>query len=103
MLRLLSSVVLLSPALALAQQSSGSAFAATIGLQRDPRVERALADVSPQRIRATYAPTHERVISAGQETTMLLDVQLDDAWAAVRAVGAGGARSLATAISGPGT
>lgn len=54
-------------------------------------------------VRATYAPTHERVIAAGQETSALIDVQLDDAWVAVRAVGAGGARSLATVISGPGT
>ncbi len=54
-------------------------------------------------VRSTYAPTHERVIAAGRETSALIDVQLDDAWVAVRAVGAGGARSLATAISGPGT
>lgn len=54
-------------------------------------------------VRSTYAPTHERVIPAGQETSALIDVQLDDAWVAVRAVGAGGARSLATVISGPGT
>lgn len=54
-------------------------------------------------VRSTYAATHERVIAGGQETSMLIDVQLDDVWVAVRAVGAGGARSLATVISGPGT
>jgi Peptidase family M28 len=53
-------------------------------------------------VRSTYAPTHERVIPAGRETTALIDVQLDDAWVAVRAVGAAGARSLATVISTPG-
>jgi hypothetical protein len=53
-------------------------------------------------VRSTYAPTHERVIAAGRETTALVDVQLDDAWVAVRAVGAGGTRSIATVISTPG-
>ncbi|MGQ0642245.1 MAG: M20/M25/M40 family metallo-hydrolase [Gemmatimonadaceae bacterium] len=53
-------------------------------------------------VRSTYAPTHERVIPAGRETTALIDVQLDDAWVAVRAVGAGGTRSIATVISTPG-
>jgi hypothetical protein len=53
-------------------------------------------------VRTTFAPTHERVIPVGRETTALVDVQLDDAWVAVRAVGTGGARSLATVISTPG-
>jgi hypothetical protein len=53
-------------------------------------------------VRSTFAPTHERMIPAGREATALLAVQLDDAWVAVRAVGAGGARSLATVINTPG-
>jgi hypothetical protein len=46
-------------------------------------------------LRRTTAPTWERVLPVGSGTTTTLDVQLDDAWAAVRAVGANGHRSLA--------
>jgi hypothetical protein len=53
-------------------------------------------------VRPTYAPTHERVIQAGRGTSALVDVQLDDVWIAVRSVGAGGTRSIATVISTPG-
>jgi hypothetical protein len=34
------------------------------------------------------------VIAVGSDTSHVLDVQLDDAWAAIRAVGANGQRSL---------
>lgn len=53
-------------------------------------------------VRSTFAPTHERVIAVGSETSVLVDVQLDDAWVAVRSVGAGGSRSIATVIRTPG-
>jgi hypothetical protein len=53
-------------------------------------------------VRSTFAPTYERVIPAGRDTTALIAVQLDDAWVGVRSVGAGGARSIATVISTPG-
>jgi hypothetical protein len=46
-------------------------------------------------LRRTTAPTWERVLPAGSGTATTVDVQLDDAWAAVRAVGASGHRSLA--------
>jgi len=50
-------------------------------------------------VRSTVAPTWERVVPVGAATSYLLDEQLDDAWVAVRAVGAGGARSLATPVT----
>jgi peptidase M28-like protein len=50
-------------------------------------------------VRRTTAATHERVIAVGSATSYLLDEQLDDAWVAVRAVGANGHRSLATVVS----
>lgn len=51
-------------------------------------------------VRSTVAPTWERVIPVGRTTSYLLDEQLDDAWVAVRSVGANGHRSLATTITG---
>jgi hypothetical protein len=45
-------------------------------------------------VRRTTAPTWERVIPVGAATRYVLAAQLDDAWAAVRAVGANGHRSL---------
>jgi hypothetical protein len=45
-------------------------------------------------VRRTTAPTWERVIPVGSATRYVLGAQLDDAWAAVRAVGANGHRSL---------
>ena len=45
--------------------------------------------------RRTTSPSWERVISAGTNLTQQLDFQLDDGWAAVRAVAADGHRSLA--------
>ncbi len=51
--------------------------------------------------RATYAPTWERVIAAGNATTYLLNEQLDDRWAGVRAVGANGHRSLVATVPAP--
>ena len=52
-------------------------------------------------VRATTAPTWERVIPVGAATTYLLEEQLDDAWAGVRAVGANGHRSLVAVVPGP--
>ena len=52
-------------------------------------------------VRRTTSPSWERVVSAGTGLTQQLDFQLDDGWAAVRAVGVDGHRSLArTAGSG---
>jgi hypothetical protein len=45
-------------------------------------------------IRPTTSAQYERVISVRSDTTYVLDLQLDDAWAGVRAVGANGQRSL---------
>lgn len=52
-------------------------------------------------IRRTTAPTWEQVIPLGNMTRCTLRRQLDDEWAAVRAVGAGGARSLAASMPTP--
>jgi hypothetical protein len=52
-------------------------------------------------LRRTTAPTWERVMPATPTTRVTLDVQLDDAWAAVRAVGANGHRSLPRAGAPP--
>lgn len=52
-------------------------------------------------VRTTTAPTWERVIPVGAATTYLLEEQLDDAWAGVRAVGANGHRSLVAVVPGP--
>jgi hypothetical protein len=46
-------------------------------------------------VRRTTAPTWEQVLRAGAGTTFTLDFQLDDGWAAVRAVGPTAHRSLA--------
>lgn len=45
-------------------------------------------------LRPTTSAQYDRVISVGADTSYALDVQLDDAWAAIRAVGADGHRSL---------
>ena len=45
--------------------------------------------------RRTIAATWERVVAVGSATSHVLDEQLDDGWAAVRAVGRNGHRSLA--------
>ena len=50
-------------------------------------------------VRSTVAPTWERIIPVSGTTSYLLDVQLDDAWVAVRSVGANGHRSLATPVT----
>jgi hypothetical protein len=52
-------------------------------------------------VRRTTSPTYERVIDAGNSTSYLLGEQLDDLWAAVRAVGANGHRSLAAVVPPP--
>jgi hypothetical protein len=51
--------------------------------------------------RSTTSPTWAHVYDAGTTASFLLDEQLDDGWAAVRAVGADGHRSLTT-VAGPG-
>ena len=45
-------------------------------------------------VRPTTAPQYERLYRVGADTTFLLNYQLDDAWAGVRAVAANGHRSL---------
>ena len=54
-------------------------------------------------MRNTYAPTWERVIPVGNVTQYLVDAQLDDTWVGVRAIAAGGHRSIVTSIGGRGT
>lgn len=51
--------------------------------------------------RRTTAPTHEKIYQAGAGGSFLLPDQLDDGWAAVRAVGSNGHRSLASAVPPP--
>lgn len=51
--------------------------------------------------RRTYAPTYEKIYPVGDTTSFLLPDQLDDGWAAVRSVGANGARSLTAAVPPP--
>ena len=62
---------------------------------------RAVRRASPYEVlvRTATAATHERVIPVGNVTSYPLDVQLDDASAAVRSVGPTGHRSLATGIA----
>ena len=52
-------------------------------------------------VRRTTSPTWERVIPVTTGLTHRLDFQLDDGWAAVRAVGTNGHRSLARAAGQP--
>jgi hypothetical protein len=49
-------------------------------------------------VRRTFSPQWERVIALGADTTHLLSVQLDDAYAGVRSVGPSGFRSLAAVV-----
>ena len=51
--------------------------------------------------RHTSSPTYEKIYQAGAGTSFLLPDQLDDGWAAVRAVGADGSRSLTSAVPPP--
>jgi len=51
--------------------------------------------------RQTTAPTYEKIYQVGSGTSYLLPDQLDDGWAAVRAVGANGHRSLTSAVPPP--
>jgi Peptidase family M28 len=51
--------------------------------------------------RRTTAPTYEKIYQAGAATSFLLPDQLDDGWAAVRAVGPNGHRSLTSAVPPP--
>jgi hypothetical protein len=52
-------------------------------------------------VRRTTSPTWEQIVTAGAGTRFTLPMQLDDGWAAVRAVGADGHRSLARAAGPP--
>jgi hypothetical protein len=45
-------------------------------------------------LRATTSPRYERVINVGAATSYDLDVQLDEYWAGIRAIGADGHRSV---------
>jgi hypothetical protein len=51
--------------------------------------------------RRTFSPTYEKVYPVTTGTTFLLPDQLDDGWAAVRAVSANGDRSLSSAVPPP--
>jgi hypothetical protein len=51
--------------------------------------------------RRTTAPTYEKIYQAGSSTSFLLPDQLDDGWAAVRAIGSNGHRSLTSAVPPP--
>lgn len=51
--------------------------------------------------RRTTAPTYEKIYQAGAATSFLLPDQLDDGWAAVRAIGPNGDRSLTSAVPPP--
>jgi hypothetical protein len=51
--------------------------------------------------RRTTVPTYEKIYQAGAATSFLIPDQLDDGWAAVRAVGANGHRSLTSAVPPP--
>jgi hypothetical protein len=52
-------------------------------------------------VRRTTSPTWEQIVPVGDVTRHSLAVQLDDGWAAVRAVSANGHRSLARAAGPP--
>ena len=52
-------------------------------------------------IRRTTSPTWEELIPVGNTTRCTLRRQLDDEWAAVRAVGANGARSMGASMPAP--
>jgi hypothetical protein len=52
-------------------------------------------------VRRTTSPSWDRIIPVTAGLTQLLDFQLDDGWAAVRAVGANGHRSLARTAGPP--
>jgi hypothetical protein len=52
-------------------------------------------------IRRTTSPNWEQVVPLGNITSCTLKRQLDDEWAAVRAVGATGARSMAASMPAP--
>lgn len=52
-------------------------------------------------VRRTTSPVWEKVYDVGNATEFLLPDQLDDTWAAVRAVGADGSRSLAVSVPAP--
>ena len=49
-------------------------------------------------VRRTTSPRWERAVAVGADTTYLLSVQLDDAYAGVRAIGPAGFRSLAAVV-----
>ena len=49
-------------------------------------------------VRPTTSPTYEQVFDAGTAAPFVLTEQLDDLWAAVRAVGPDGARSLTATV-----
>jgi hypothetical protein len=52
-------------------------------------------------VRRTTAPTYTRIVPTGNNTSFLLDEQLDDVWVGVRAIGTNGHRSLTTVVGAP--
>ncbi|MGI9090122.1 MAG: hypothetical protein ACR2GG_03335, partial [Gemmatimonadaceae bacterium] len=52
-------------------------------------------------VRRTTSPLWETVTDVGNVTSFLLPDQLDNTWAAVRAVGSNGSRSLAASVPQP--
>jgi len=51
--------------------------------------------------RRTNSPVYEKIYEVGAVTSFLLPDQLDDGWAGVRSVGAGGQRSITSAVPPP--
>ena len=52
-------------------------------------------------VRRTTSPSWQEIIPVGNVSQYVLASQLDDEWAAVRAVGAGGHRSLGASMPSP--
>ena len=52
-------------------------------------------------LRSTTSPAWQRVVAAGDSTSVVVDAQLDDLWAGVRSIGPHGARSPATVVPEP--
>ena len=95
------SVAFAAPAVAAAAPPTG-----VTGMALDGRAEISWLPVAGASsyevlVRRTTAPTWERVMPVGAVTSFTLGFQLDDGWAAVRAVGPSGHRSLARAASPP--
>jgi hypothetical protein len=82
------------PDTVIAQRENASSGGQAWSLRWTPVVGAARYEVL---VRRTTSPSWDRVIPVSGGLTQRLDFQLDDGWAAVRAVGANGHRSLARA------